>query len=104
MENAFGILAQRFRCLMSILPQRPDTVESIVLACVCLHNIMRVRYPGDPNIQLDQEDDAHEVITVAWRDGFHMDNLQVPRGGNLATIRAKQEIEALYHWICSVAG
>ncbi|KAH3752443.1 hypothetical protein DPMN_187060 [Dreissena polymorpha] len=52
----------------------------------------------------------NEVITGAWRDGFHMDNLQVPRGGNLATIRAKQEIEAVletllqHYWICSVAG
>ncbi|KAH3793825.1 hypothetical protein DPMN_147347 [Dreissena polymorpha] len=91
---------------MSILPQRPDTVESIVLACVCLHNIIKVGYPGDQNIHLDQEDDAHEVITVVWRNGFLMDSLQVPRGGNLATIRAKQEIEALLatllqlYWIC----
>ncbi|KAH3711510.1 hypothetical protein DPMN_071179 [Dreissena polymorpha] len=40
---------------------------------------MLVRYPGDQNMQLDQEDDAHEVITGEWSEGFHMDNLQVPR-------------------------
>ena len=45
MENAFGILANRFGCLLTMLTKhnRASTVESTVLACVCLHNIMRVR-------------------------------------------------------------
>ncbi|XP_060587963.1 putative nuclease HARBI1, partial [Ruditapes philippinarum] len=79
-ENAFGILANRFRCLFSVMPQRPDTVCSIGLACVFLHNIMRSRYHGDQNIQMDQEDDAYEVIPGAWRDGFNMGQFDVSKG------------------------
>ena len=41
-DNDFCILANRFRCLLSVMNQEPDTVHLIVLACVCLHNIMRV--------------------------------------------------------------
>jgi hypothetical protein len=62
-ENAFGILANRFGCLLTTLKQNPSTVESIVLACVCLHNIMRVRYPHDQNVLVDQEDNNHNIIS-----------------------------------------
>ncbi len=35
-ENVFGILANHFQCLLSPLRQEPETVKSIVLACVCV--------------------------------------------------------------------
>ncbi len=44
-ENAFGILSHRFRCLLTTMRQAPHRVESIMLACVCIHNLMRMRYP-----------------------------------------------------------
>ena len=65
-ENAFGILAHRFRCLLTTLQQNPDTVTSIVLACVCLHNMMRIRNPKDMG-EVDHEDDNHNVVPGAWR-------------------------------------
>ena len=46
LENAFGILAQRFQVLLSTMQQDPDTVRIIVQACVCLHNLMRIQYPA----------------------------------------------------------
>lgn len=103
-ENAFGILANRFRCLLSVMNQKPDTVHVIVLACVCLHNIMRVRYPGDQNPLMDQEDDDHQVIPGAWRDGVNMDDVQIPRGGNLDTFDAKQQRLYLKHYVNSPVG
>lgn len=60
-ENAFGILANRFGCLLTTLKQNPGTVESIVLACVCLHNVMRDRYPQEQNGLVDEEDNSHQV-------------------------------------------
>jgi hypothetical protein len=103
-ENAFGILASRFRCLLSVMNQKPDTVHAIVLACVCLHNIMRLRYPGDQNLLMDKEDDDHQVILGAWRDGVNMDDMQIPRGGNVDTFDAKQQRLYLKHYVNSSVG
>ena len=65
-ENAFGILANRFRCLLTTLQQDTKVVNSVVLACICLHNLMRVRYPGLQNALLNREED-HALIPGEWR-------------------------------------
>ncbi|WAR29100.1 hypothetical protein MAR_002668, partial [Mya arenaria] len=57
-ENAFGILANRFRCLLTTLGMRPSTVTKTVMACMTLHNRMRTRYP---NIQ-----NANSAIFCIW--------------------------------------
>jgi len=44
-ENAFGILAQRFQVLLTTMQQSPEVVQYVIEACICLHNIMRERYP-----------------------------------------------------------
>ena len=43
-ENAFGILASRFRCLLSTLQHEIENVNSIVIALVNLHNLMLMQY------------------------------------------------------------
>ncbi|WAR11806.1 hypothetical protein MAR_025986 [Mya arenaria] len=48
-ENAFGILANRFRCLLTTLGMNPSTVTKTVMACMTLHNLMRTRYPNIQN-------------------------------------------------------
>jgi hypothetical protein len=40
-ENAFGILASRFRILLTDIHLSPDKVKIIVLACCHLHNYLR---------------------------------------------------------------
>ena len=40
-ENACGILASRFRVLLTTMEQRPKVVRDIVLTCVVLHNMLR---------------------------------------------------------------
>ena len=42
-ENAFGILASRFRCLLTTMPQNPNTVKAVALAAISLHNLIRRR-------------------------------------------------------------
>lgn len=42
-ENAFGILANRFRIFMAPIPLVPEKVEMIVIACCSLHNFLRTQ-------------------------------------------------------------
>ena len=44
-ENAFGIMASRFRVLLT-MEQPPETVRDVVLTCAVLHNILRSQYNG----------------------------------------------------------
>jgi len=74
-ENAFGVLANRFRCLLTTMPQKPKIVEAIVLACCCLHNLMRIRYPAAQNVMMDQEDRVtHAFVPGNWREGGELEN------------------------------
>ena len=94
-ENAFGILTNRFRCLLSVMPQSPSRVESVVLACCCLHNLMRLRYPQAQNALLDEEDPVtHDMVPGAWRDEVNLSTLDNIAGGNFATKTAK--LQRLY--------
>jgi len=43
-ENAFGILANKFQVMLSTMQHHPSTVKLVVKSCLVLHNIMRIRY------------------------------------------------------------
>ena len=66
-ENAFGILANRWRCLLGTMMQGPQVVQVIIKALCCLHNVMRIRYPTVNNNLVDQEDDQHYLVPGEWR-------------------------------------
>lgn len=103
-ENAFGILANRFRCLLSTLQQKPETVKSIVLATVCLHNLMRIRYPGVQNALVDREGEDHQVVPGAWRDEQVLVEVDNVRGPTSETRRGKRQRLLLKHFVNSEAG
>ena len=42
-ENAFGILANRFRCLLTTIAIDVDSLPVLVRTCVVLHNFLRTR-------------------------------------------------------------
>ena len=71
-ENAFGMLASHFRCLLTTMQQDVETVKDITMACFCLHNLMRIRFPGLQNQDLDWEGNDHGVIPGQWRDNAVM--------------------------------
>ena len=65
-ENLFGIMASRFRCLLRTLEVTPEKAVSITKACLTVHNLFRERY-GMNNIGADEEDENNEVIPGQWR-------------------------------------
>jgi hypothetical protein len=84
-ENAFGILANRFRCMLGTMEQQPQTIQKIVLACVCLHNLMRDRYPTEQARVLDTYDERHNRVPGQWREDHQLDDLERQGHGNRTT-------------------
>jgi hypothetical protein len=103
-ENAFGILANRFRCLLKTLPQEPRVVQKITMAAVCLHNLMRDRFPGEQNRLLDQEDDLHNIVPGAWREDQPMHDIAEPMVGNREGVLAKRQRLLLKHYYNNPVG
>ena len=102
-ENAFGILAHRFRCILKKMNQTSETVTTITLACVCLHNLLRMRYPRN-NADLDQEDDNHNIINGAWRNDEELANIARNAPGNRASKAAKIQRAYLTQYYSSPVG
>ena len=103
-ENAFGLLAQRWQLLLTTMMQKPETVRTIVETCVCLHNLMRIRYPAAQNILLDNEDEDHNLIPGMWRQNANMHELHRVVGPNRDTVAAKRQREYLRLYFNSPAG
>ena len=103
-ENAFGILANRFQCLLSTLMLQPQNVQSLVLACVCLHNMMRIRYPGLQNAALDREDPDHQVVPGAWRDERVLEEVRNVRAPSQAAREAKEVRVYLKHYYNNIGA
>ena len=103
-ENAFGILAQRWQLLLTSLMQQPDVVRVIAEACVCLHNLMRIWYPALQNAQLDMENDQHDVMPGLWRENANMHEVNRVMEANRDTIIAKRQREYLKLYFNSPAG
>nr|CAI5860796.1 unnamed protein product [Callosobruchus analis] len=45
-ENVFGIMAHRFRILLTIINLAPEKVQDITLACCALHNYLTTEDPS----------------------------------------------------------
>ena len=72
------------------MAQVPSTVETIVLACLCIHNLLRDQAPAEQNAMMDKEDDQHNIIPGAWREGAVLDDMQ-QLAGNYTTKIAKRQ-------------
>ena len=100
-ENAFGILANRFQVLLTTMRQQPGTALKIILACVCLHNLLRIRNPG--LCRPDQEDADHHIVPGEWRMDAALEDLQNVTG-NATTRAAKKQRITLKHYFNSPVG
>ncbi|XP_069819926.1 uncharacterized protein [Dendropsophus ebraccatus] len=64
-ENAFGILANRFRIFHTAINLKPEKIEKVVLACCVLHNYLRRNDSAhySPPCMLDTDD----CTNAEWR-------------------------------------
>jgi len=93
-DTAFSVLADRFRAIIGTMLQDPETVEDIVLACICLHNLSRIRYPTQMQ-DIVHENDDHQLIPGQWRDDASSMDCQ----------KANKNQRLYYkHWVNSKAG
>ncbi len=53
---------------------RNCSVESIVSACCCLHNIRYIQYPGNPPV--DRDNANYDIIPGEWRDNADLTELK----------------------------
>jgi hypothetical protein len=88
-ENTFGILCARWRIFRRPIRAKPETVDVIVKACVCLHNYLRLTYNAHyvPVGFVDHQHDNGDIIPGDWRqmtveDTGAMQALRVGRAHN----------------------
>lgn len=104
-ENAFGILAMRFRCLLNTMYVKPDTATHITKACMVLHNhILQRNGPFQPIPEVDQEDARGRLIPGAWRTEACMREVEDLSKAPRATAAGKKHQAYLKHYFMSEAG
>jgi hypothetical protein len=102
-ENAFGILANRFRVFKQPISLKVSTTKTMVLATVCLHNFLRSKsLDSDEEFDsVDHEDTISGTITPAiWRNCENASGLQplgrTPPSGISSKAKAVREALADY--------
>lgn len=82
-ENAFGIMANKFRVFLSPIHLSPSKTEKITLACTALHNLLRRQFANDysPPGSLDTECEENGTVSLGnWRQEHTMLALEnIPR-------------------------
>lgn len=105
-ENAFGILANRFRVLMTAINLAPEKVETLTLTCCLLHNYLRCHTEAyTPPGSLDTEHPlSHAVQPGKWRsEPKCLENLK-KQGSNHSKETAKLYREYIKDYLNSSVG
>jgi len=78
-ENTFGILANRFRVLLSKMYLPVETVQTVTLACCALHNYLAKENAAYLHQATDFENvKNHTIISGSWRsNNTQLRNLEV---------------------------
>lgn len=111
MENAFGILANRWRVFRAPINLAPQKVEMVVLASCVLHNYLRststTRQIYTPPDMIDFEDvQSGHIIPGSWRaDQPTQSMLPVnPGGSNFYSTKAKEVRQEFEQYFVSEQG
>lgn len=104
-ENAFGILSNRFRVFRTTICLNPDKVVTILFACLCLHNFLSNQRSDAyvPPAYVDYEDANHQLIEGAWRREGALQSASTGRARN-PSVEAKKQRDTLCQYFVSPAG
>ena len=115
-ENTFGILVARWRIFHRVINAKPDHVDSIIKATVCLHNFLRLseidaaQKTYCPQIFLDREING-KVEEGEWRRNIPengalqcLRNYQLRLGARNAASEALEVREELVNYFMTPAG
>lgn len=105
-ENAFGIMVNRFRVFTSPICLQPKKVDDIILACCALHNMLRTIAPNRYTVALDDTMDGSQSISDIPGTSGTANNLQPARvgGRRSSTQTAKEYRLKLCEYFNSPAG
>lgn len=104
-ENAFGILAARWRIFRTMIDGDLELVKLITLTTVILHNYLISK--SDLNSITVDRDDGGELIEGNWREETRNDNGLLPlgsQGSNNYTQDAAKIREQFLSYVLSDAG
>ena len=82
----------------------PVAAKTLVMACVTLHNLMRIRYPGLQNQALDHDVEDHNVIRGTWRDDGVLQDVASMTGPTQASREAKRQRVYLKHYYSNIGA
>ncbi|XP_054588663.2 uncharacterized protein [Nothobranchius furzeri] len=104
-ENAFGILANRFRVFRTTICLHPDKVVAIVFATLGLHNFLRQQRSDayTPPGYVDSEDANHQLVSGTWRSEGALQSVSASRARN-SSVDAKKQRDVLAQYFVSPAG
>lgn len=105
--SLYTVSQYRFWCLLSTSLLYPQRVESVILACRGLHNLMRIRYPTYHANLVHKEDPASHIV----RPGTWQENNPLLALESLPHNTSNQDPEEspegtlqLTNWQCGMAG
>ena len=97
-------MANRWQVLLRKIWLMPDTVTAVVTSCICLHNLMRMRYHTQLQQMADREDMDHNILDGAWRQGRALPGIDIDTRGNLGSKAARQQRDYLKEYYNSADG
>ena len=103
-ENAFGILANRWRVLLTTMQIAPQRSEAVILAACALNNLILTDHPNLNRRLADREDSVtHDITQGEWRNGPAMEQLEALRG-NTSSNAGKAVRQYLTNYFVSDVG
>jgi hypothetical protein len=90
-ENAFGILASRFRIFLTTIPLTAENAQKVVLTSCVLHNFLRTNSSQyKPTGSVDVENENGTVTFGDWREETTLMEPLRLQSGNNSSVEAKE--------------